>query len=88
MRWEGEAALSYHLNVFLRTHELWNRHDKGKAAFYFFVNRVGNSPSLIELDGKDLWRLGVNLGSERIAPEAVDVKGIVKAVMGRTFRTK
>ena len=85
VRWEGEAALSYHLNVFLRTHELWNRHDKGKAAFYFFVNRVGNSPSLIELDGKDLWRLGVNLGSERIAPEAVDVKGIVKAVMGPDF---
>jgi 2-polyprenyl-6-methoxyphenol hydroxylase-like FAD-dependent oxidoreductase len=82
VKWEGEAALSYHLNVFLRTNELWNRHDKGKAAFYFFVNRIGNSPSLIELDGRDLWRLGLNLGSERVAPEAVDVQGIVKEVIG------
>ncbi len=85
VKWEGEPALSYHLNVFLRTHELWTRHDKGKAAFYFFVSRIGNSPSLIELDGQDLWRLGINLGSERVAPEAVDVKGIVGAVMGPDF---
>jgi 2-polyprenyl-6-methoxyphenol hydroxylase-like FAD-dependent oxidoreductase len=85
VKWEGEPALSYHLNVFLRTDELWKRHDKGKAAFYFFVNRIGNSPSLIELDGRDLWRLGINLGSERIAPEAVDVKGIVGEVMGPDF---
>ena len=79
---DGEMVLSYHLNVFLRTKELWNRHDKGKAAFYFFVNKVGNNPSLIELDGDELWRLGINLGLERVAPEAVDVAGIINAVIG------
>lgn len=81
-RWEGDPVVDYHLNVFLRIPDLWNRHDKGKAAFYFFLNRKGNNPSLIELDGDILWRLGIRLGHERIAPEQVDVAGIIKAVMG------
>jgi 2-polyprenyl-6-methoxyphenol hydroxylase-like FAD-dependent oxidoreductase len=82
VRWEGETVVDYHLNVFLRIDDLWQRHDKGKAAFYFFVNPKGNNPSLIELDGDRLWRLGIRLGAERIAPEDVDVAGIVKAVIG------
>jgi 2-polyprenyl-6-methoxyphenol hydroxylase-like FAD-dependent oxidoreductase len=47
IRMEGAAAISYHLNVFLKIPELWNHHDKGKAAFYFFVNRDGDGSSLI-----------------------------------------
>jgi len=81
-RWEGDSVVDYHLNVFLRIPDLWERHDKGKAAFYFFLNRKGNNPSLIELDGDTLWRLGIRLGRERIAPEQVDVAGIIKAVIG------
>jgi FAD binding domain len=88
VRMDGDMVLSYHLNVFLRTPELWRRHDKGKAAFYFFINRVGNNPSLIELDGDELWRLGVNLGMERKAPEEVDVAGIVNAIMGQDIPCK
>jgi 2-polyprenyl-6-methoxyphenol hydroxylase-like FAD-dependent oxidoreductase len=82
VNWEGEAELDYHLNVFLRTHNLWEQHDKGKAAFYFFVNPVGKNPSLIELDGRDLWRLGLRLGHERVKPEDVDVQGIIRDVIG------
>jgi 2-polyprenyl-6-methoxyphenol hydroxylase-like FAD-dependent oxidoreductase len=83
VRWEGEPVVDYHLNVFLRINALWERHDKGKAAFYFFINRAGNNPSLIELDGNTLWRLGIRLGPERIALEAVDVRGIIDAVIGK-----
>jgi 2-polyprenyl-6-methoxyphenol hydroxylase-like FAD-dependent oxidoreductase len=82
VHWEGDLVIDYHLNVFLRTKDLWDRHNKGKAAFYFFLNRKGNNPSLIELDGRDLWRLGIRLGPERIPPDAVDVKRIVDAVIG------
>ena len=28
-------------------------------------------PSLIEIDGRELWRFGMNLGPERVAPEAL-----------------
>jgi 2-polyprenyl-6-methoxyphenol hydroxylase-like FAD-dependent oxidoreductase len=82
VKWEGQEVVDYHLNVFLKAHDLWDRHDKGKAAFYFFVNRKGKNPSLIELDGHDLWRLGIRIGHERVAPEDVDVPGIVAAVIG------
>ncbi len=82
VKWEGEAELDYHLNIFLRTPDLWEQHDKGKAAFYFFVNPVGQNPSLIELDGRDLWRLGLRLGHERVRPEDVDVPGVIRDVIG------
>jgi 2-polyprenyl-6-methoxyphenol hydroxylase-like FAD-dependent oxidoreductase len=82
MQWEGIPALGNHLNVFLRIPELWNHHDKGKAAFYFFVDRDGGNQSLIELDGDTLWRLGLDFGSERIDPATVDVDALVKHWIG------
>ena len=60
--------LSYHLNIFLKIKELWNQHDKGKAAFYFFVDKSGDYGSLIEIDGKELWRLGVHGDEYRDEP--------------------
>ncbi|HUZ74493.1 MAG TPA: FAD-dependent monooxygenase [Stellaceae bacterium] len=82
VRWEGQPVLSYHLNVFLKLKELWTRHDKGKAAFYFFIDESGSGPSLIELDGRELWRLGLSTGQELVAPENVDVPAIVNAFIG------
>ncbi len=82
VRWEGQPVLSYHLNVFLKIKELWNRHDKGKAAFYFFIDESGGGPSLIELDGHELWRLGLNTGQQLVAPESVNIPAIVGEFMG------
>jgi 2-polyprenyl-6-methoxyphenol hydroxylase-like FAD-dependent oxidoreductase len=82
VRWEGEPVLSYNLNVFLRIKELWTRHDKGKAAFYFFVDPEGDGPSLIELDGDELWRLGIRTGRTLVPPESVDIDAIVKEYLG------
>jgi 2-polyprenyl-6-methoxyphenol hydroxylase-like FAD-dependent oxidoreductase len=85
VRWEGKPVLSYHLNVFLKIKELWTRHDKGKAAFYFFVDESGGGPSLIELDGRELWRLGINTGQRAIAPEDINIPAIVEEFMGTNF---
>ncbi len=82
VRWEGQPVLSYHLNVFLKIKELWTRHAMGKAAFYFFIDESGSGPSLIELDGKELWRLGLSTGQELVAPEKVDVPAIVSEFLG------
>jgi 2-polyprenyl-6-methoxyphenol hydroxylase-like FAD-dependent oxidoreductase len=82
VRWEGQPVLSYHLNVFLKIEELWARHDKGKAAFYFFVDESGGGPSLIELDGRELWRLGISTGQNLIAPEQMDIAAIMKEFVG------
>ena len=82
VRWEGQPVLSYHLNVFLKIKELWTRHDKGKAAFYFFVDESGSGPSLIELDGRELWRLGISTGQTQTAPEQMDIAAIMKEFVG------
>ena len=82
VHWEGQPVLSYHLNIFLKIKELWTHHDKGKAAFYFFVDESGLGPSLIELDGKELWRLGISTGRELLAPESVNVRAIIEKFIG------
>jgi len=82
VRMEGTHVLGYHLNVFVRIPELWNHTPLGKAAFYFFLNRTGGNASLIELDGKELWRLGLNFGLERVTPESVDVPDIMRRLIG------
>jgi len=82
VRWEGTPVLSHHINVFLRIPELWNRHDKGKAAFYFFVDPKGGNQSLIELDGDTLWRLGLDFGPDEVPPDTVDIDARVKRWVG------
>jgi 2-polyprenyl-6-methoxyphenol hydroxylase-like FAD-dependent oxidoreductase len=82
VQWEGQPVLSYHINVFLKVKELWTRHDKGKAAFYFFVDESGGGPSLIELDGNELWRLGLSTGQKLVPPEEVDIPAIVNEFIG------
>lgn len=82
VRMEGTAALSYHLNLFLKIPELWKHHDKGKAAFYFFVNRDGDGSSLIELDGRELWRLGLDFGERRVDPKSLDIDATVRRLVG------
>jgi 2-polyprenyl-6-methoxyphenol hydroxylase-like FAD-dependent oxidoreductase len=82
VRMEGTPVLSHHINVFLKIPRLWERHDKGKAAFYFFVNRDGSGSSIIELDGNELWRLGLDFGAQRVAPESLDIPAIVNRLIG------
>jgi 2-polyprenyl-6-methoxyphenol hydroxylase-like FAD-dependent oxidoreductase len=56
---DGDPALDYNVSVFLRIPELWNHHDKGKAALHSFVDANGISRTLIALDGRELWRFGL-----------------------------
>jgi 2-polyprenyl-6-methoxyphenol hydroxylase-like FAD-dependent oxidoreductase len=79
IRMQGVEVLSYNLNVFLKIPELWRHHDKGKAAFYFFSDAEGFNNTLVELDGKELWRLAIDLGKGR-AP--VDVPRLLDRLFG------
>ncbi len=82
VRWEGMPAVSRHLNVFLRIRELWNHIKIDKAAFYFFLDKEGRNPSLIEIDGDELWRLGLNLRDEKVDPASIDIDAAVKRYVG------
>ena len=79
---EGRPHLSYHCNIFLKIDTLWERHDKGKAAFYFLVGKEGDYGSLIEIDGRELWRLGVHGDDYKDQPGPAQLERIIKRAIG------
>lgn len=55
----GEGALSNSVNIFFRSAELIDLHDKGWARNYRPIGEEGYWAELIPIDGIDLWRLTV-----------------------------
>ncbi len=82
VKMEGMPVLSYHLNIFMRIPELWNHHDKGKAAFYYFVDVAANHPNLVMLDGREFWRLSFSNETTRLTADSVDVPAMVAKFLG------
>ena len=79
---EGTQVLSYNLNCFVRIPELWKYHDKPNVAFYFMTGDGTGANSFIELDGKELWRMGLVSDSEPMSADTVDVHGILRKLIG------
>ncbi len=80
----GEAGLDYNLSIFFRLPELWSYHDKGKAALHFFVDAHGIKSNLIQLDGRELWRLGVCDEALYRDPERADAGALLTRAFGRS----
>jgi len=79
----GTPALEYNLNIFFRTPELWSYHDKGKAALHFFVDPQGIWRTLVQLDGRELWRLSLNGKEYFDNAETVDASAFIAGVVGK-----
>jgi len=71
---EGVAEPEYHLSAFMRLPELWKHHDKGKAALTFFVDEKGSWRNLVMIDGKELYRFGIDGKEFYDNPDAVDIE--------------
>jgi 2-polyprenyl-6-methoxyphenol hydroxylase-like FAD-dependent oxidoreductase len=78
----GRPILSYHANIFLKIPELWEMHDKGKAAFYFLIDKRGDYGSVIEIDGRELWRLGVHGDEWKDEPTDELVNSTIRRALG------
>ena len=79
---EGTQVLSYNLNCFVKIPELWKYHDKPNVAFYFMTGDGTGANSFIELDGKELWRMGLTSDTGPLSGETVDVHGVLKKLIG------
>ncbi len=79
----GTPALEYNLNIFFRTPELWTQHDKGKAALHFFADAQGIWRTLVQLDGRELWRLSLNGKEYFDNAETVDAAAFITGVVGK-----
>jgi 2-polyprenyl-6-methoxyphenol hydroxylase-like FAD-dependent oxidoreductase len=56
---EGLGAIAHSVNLFFRSTELADCHDKGWARFYRVIDETGCWAELIPIDGQELWRLTV-----------------------------
>ena len=56
---DGLGAIATSVNVFFRSSEFAQIHDKGWARFYRFFDDSGCWSEAIAIDGKELWRLSV-----------------------------
>ncbi len=56
---EGEGGIANSVNIFFRSPELQQLHDKGWARIYRPIDEEGCWSELIPIDGKELWRLTV-----------------------------
>jgi 2-polyprenyl-6-methoxyphenol hydroxylase-like FAD-dependent oxidoreductase len=79
---EGVQLLSYNLNCFVKIPELWKYHDKPNVAFYFMTGDATGANSFIELDGKELWRMGLVSTTGPLSADTVDVHAILKKLIG------
>jgi 2-polyprenyl-6-methoxyphenol hydroxylase-like FAD-dependent oxidoreductase len=82
---EGRRALDHNLSIFFKVPELWSYHDKGKAALHFFVDADGINRNIVQLDGRELWRLSVCDKALYDNPESADIDALITAAVGRSI---
>src|SRR5262245_34396564 len=80
---QGTPALEYNVNIFFKTPELWTQHDKGKAALHFLVDAEGIWRRLVQLDGRELWRLSLNGKEFFDKAETLDASAFITGVVGK-----
>ena len=80
---QGRSDLEFNLSIFFKIPELWSYHDKGKAALHFFVDSHGITRNLVQLDGRELWRLGVIDKALYDDPESADVERLITDAVGK-----
>ncbi len=79
---QGSPAIEYNLNVFVRIADLWSHTAVGEAAMYFLVAPEGIWRTLIDIDGRGLWRLGMRGKAYYDDPDGVDVARMLREVIG------
>ncbi len=79
---DGEPVLDHNVNIMFRVPELWKYHDKGKCAFNFIMGPEGNWGNVMEVNGDDLWRLGVSGFDEPVDPKKIDPHHYIRRAIG------
>jgi len=79
----GTPTLDYNLNIFFRAPQLWSHHDKGKAALHFFVDTEGIWRVLVQLDGRELWRLGLRGKHYYDNADSIDASALITGIVGK-----
>jgi 2-polyprenyl-6-methoxyphenol hydroxylase-like FAD-dependent oxidoreductase len=79
---QGSPAIEYNLNVFVRIENLWSHTSVAEAAMYFLVAPEGIWRTLIDIDGRGLWRLGLRGKAYYDDPAGLDLAAMLREVIG------
>jgi 2-polyprenyl-6-methoxyphenol hydroxylase-like FAD-dependent oxidoreductase len=79
---QGSPAIEYNLNIFVHIRDLWSYGTAGEAAMYFFVAPEGIWRTLVDIDGRTLWRVGLRGKAYYDDPGAVDVAAMLRELCG------
>ena len=78
----GGEGMTYHISAYVRAPNLWDHHDKGKAALINFVGPGGIWRNLVSLDGRELYRFGLRGKDFYDNPDAIDVPKLFREIAG------
>jgi 2-polyprenyl-6-methoxyphenol hydroxylase-like FAD-dependent oxidoreductase len=77
----GLGVVAHSINIFFRSAEMVNLHDKGWARFHRSIDETGCWSEMIAIDGQELWRLSVY---DDPSPEP-DAEGYLLRLFGGPF---
>ena len=79
----GSSYVGYFLSIFVRAPELWTHHKMGQAALIAFVDAKGLWRNFVNLDGRELYRFGINNKAFYDAPDTIDAEAHFREVVGK-----
>jgi 2-polyprenyl-6-methoxyphenol hydroxylase-like FAD-dependent oxidoreductase len=78
----GNPALSYSINLFIRSPTMLSSHKLGEAERYIFVGPTGTWGNLTVVDGRELWRITVIGSRTKVDLASFDAEAAVRACLG------
>jgi 2-polyprenyl-6-methoxyphenol hydroxylase-like FAD-dependent oxidoreductase len=79
----GSPYVGYFLSIFVRAPALWTHHEMGQAALIAFVDAKGLWRNFVNLDGRELYRFGINNKAFYDAPDTIDAEQHFREVVGK-----
>jgi 2-polyprenyl-6-methoxyphenol hydroxylase-like FAD-dependent oxidoreductase len=78
----GADAIDHITSIYLRIPDLESQHGMGTAGLIEFVDETGVWRSLVQLDGRDLYRLDIRSKEQWENAEAIDASALLADVAG------
>jgi 2-polyprenyl-6-methoxyphenol hydroxylase-like FAD-dependent oxidoreductase len=80
---EGDPVLSYSVGIYFTAPELIRHHSMGPGTRYWMIGEEGTWGNLTVVDAKDIWRLTITGGKERVEAADFDADRWLRRCLGR-----
>ncbi|MBB1628337.1 FAD-dependent monooxygenase [Achromobacter sp. UMC71] len=81
---QGDAALSYSVGIYFTAPDLAKHHRMGLGSRYWMIGEEGTWGNLTVVDAKDIWRLTITGGPERVESKDFDSQYWLNRCLGNS----